>query len=76
MKSTVFSSNDGATIDGQGSTGLFELRGGCGLTLRGVKLVNGRATLGGIIDAMYAGDITLADSIVIGCRTTDVRRCQ
>ena len=43
IKVAIASSGEGATLDGQGLTGLFYLEGGCSLTLRGLTLVNGRA---------------------------------
>ena len=70
VKVTVASSGKGATLDGQAQTGLFHLSGGCSLTLRGLTLVNGRATYGGVVYAYRAGDIEIIDSDVRDCSAT------
>ena len=68
IKVTVASSGEGATLDGQEQSGLFYLEGGCSLTLRGLTLVNGRATCGGVVYASSsAGDIEIIDSDVRDC---------
>ena len=77
IKVTVASSGEGATLDGQGETGLFHLSGRCSLTLRGLNLVNGRAEngQGGVVyarsgkygDADYAGDVEIIESVVRDC---------
>jgi len=64
---TVASSSEGATLDGQGKTGLFYLLGGCSLTLRGLTLVNGKAGRGGVVEADGAGDVEIIDSTVRDC---------
>ena len=73
---TVASSGEGATLDGQGETGLFSLGGGCSLTLRGLTLVNGRAYNGGVVHAYGAGDIEIIDSTVRDCSADYVRRVE
>ena len=70
---TVASSGEGATLDGQRSTGLFKLENGCSLTLRGLTLVNGRASNGGVVLAFQAGDVEIIDSTIKNC-SADVRR--
>ena len=65
---TIASSGEGATLDGQGDTSIFDLRGGCSLTLRGLAIVNGKATMqGGVVHARSAGNIRIVDSTVVGC---------
>ena len=76
IKVTVASSGEGATLDGKGGTGLFYLDGGCSLTLRGLLLVNGRAYHGGVVEAIYAGDVEIIDSTIRDCRADDVRRVE
>jgi len=73
---TVASSGEGATLDGQEQTGLFSLGGGCSLTLRGLTLVNGRASSGGVVYAKGAGDVEIIDSTVSGCSAGFVRRVE
>ena len=73
---TVASSGEGATLDGQGQTGLFYLTGGCSLTLRGLTLVNGRASSGGVVYASFAGDVEIIDSTVRDCYAGWVRRVE
>ena len=75
VKVTVASSGEGAKLDGQEQTGLFYLRGGCSLTLRGLTLVNGKADYGGVVEADGAGDVEIIDSDVRGC-SADVRRVE
>ena len=79
-KMTVASSGEGATLDGQEQTGLFYLEGGCSLTLRGLTLVNGSASLsgGGVVEARNAGDVEIIDSTVRDCSagTYGVRRVE
>ena len=70
----IVSSGEGATLDGQGRSRLFSLKGGCSLTLRGLALVNGRAEHGGALHAQGAGDIELIDATIKGCSATHVRR--
>ena len=82
---TVASSGEGATLDGQRSTGLFYLEGGCSLTLRGLNLVNGMADYemvqggvvyakGGVVFAAEgAGDVEIIDSTIKNCSAA-VRR--
>jgi len=70
---TVTSSGDGATLDGNGETGLFYLTGRCSLTLRGLTLVNGAADSGGVVWANGAGDIEIIDSTVRSCSANLVR---
>ena len=67
FKVTVASSGEGATLDGQGRTGLFYLKYGCSLTLRGLTLVNGRAESGGVVLAELAGDVEIIGSTVKDC---------
>ena len=77
IKVTVASSGEGATLDGQGQTGLFSLSGGCSLTLRGLTLVNGRsASSGGVVYAYGAGDVEIIDSTVRDCSAKYVRRVE
>jgi len=70
IKVTIASSGEGATLDGQGGTGLFHLEGGCSLTLRRLNLVNGRADDGGVVEAREAGDVEIIDSTVRSCSAT------
>ena len=70
IKVTIASSGEGATLDGQTLTRLFHLSRGCSLTLRGLTLVNGRATYGGVVYAYRAGDIEIIDSDVRDCSAT------
>ena len=67
---TVASSGEGATLDGQEETGLFNLYGGCSLTLRGLTLINGKADYGGVVEARNAGDVEIIESTVRDCRAT------
>ena len=90
IKVTVASSGEGATLDGQGGTGLFHLEGGCSLTLRRLNLVNGRAVGGGVVSkgdgstsanggvvhANGAGDVEIIGSTVTGCSAASVRRVE
>ena len=80
VKVTVASSGKGATLDGQAQTGLFHLSGGCSLTLRGLTLVNGRASNGenngGVVYADGAGDVEIIDSDVRDCHAVSVRRVE
>ena len=80
IKVTVASSGEGATLDGQGQTGLFYLSGGCSLTLRGLTLVNGRTSAGsgGVVYADGAGDVEIIDSTVRDCSAGEygVRRVE
>ena len=76
IKVTVASSGEGATLDGQEQTGLFELTGGCSLTLRGLTLVNGRAAAGGVVYASGAGDVEIIESVVRDCSAGNVRRVE
>ena len=87
---TIASSGEGATLDGQGGTGLFHLEGGCSLTLRRLNLVNGRAVSGGVVSkgdgstsanggvvhANGAGDVEIIGSTVTGCSADSVRRVE
>ena len=73
IKVTVASSGEGSTLNGQGDTGLFYLRGGCSLTLRWLTLVNGRADYGGVVNAQYAGDVEIIESTVRNCSARHVR---
>ena len=85
---TIASSGEGATLDGQGETGFFDLEGRCSLTLRGLNLVNGRADYegdesdlatqyGGVVYASGAGDVEIIDSTVRDCSAGDgVRRVE
>ena len=70
IKVIIFSSDERATIDGQGKSGLFRLRGGCSLTLRRLALVNGRAYNGGVVWAEGAGDVEIVDSTITDCEAT------
>ncbi|EOD10338.1 hypothetical protein EMIHUDRAFT_248441 [Emiliania huxleyi CCMP1516] len=70
IKVTVASSGEGATLDGQGETGLFYLSGGCSLALRGLTLVNGRVGSGGVVNANGAGDVEIIESVVRDCSAT------
>jgi len=72
---TVASSGEGATLDGQRLTRLFYLGGGCSLTLRGLTLVNGRTTSGGVVYARDAGEVEIIDSDVRDC-SASVRRVE
>jgi hypothetical protein len=80
VKVVVASSDEGAKLDGQGTTGLFLLTESCSLTLRGLAIVNGRANYGpysgqrgGVVVGVGAGDVEIIDSTVTGC-TAEVRR--
>ena len=72
---TVASSGEGATLDGQGQTGLFYLSGGCSLTLQGLLIVNGWAERGGVVEADGAGNVEIIGSTLTNCsaygHTTD-----
>ena len=70
IKVIIFSSDERATLDGQGKSGLFRLRGGCSLTLRRLALVNGRAYNGGVVWAEGAGDVEIVDSTITDCEAT------
>ena len=65
---TIRGSGEGATFDGKEEIGLFQVSGGCSLTLERLNLVNGRDKEDGGAVHVEDGNLTLIDSNVANCK--------
>ena len=71
---SVRSTREGATLDGEKLSSMFDIKGGCSLSLYALRFVNGRSErYGGAVKVYNAGNIAMQDVSFTDCESGMVR---
>ncbi|EOD19027.1 hypothetical protein EMIHUDRAFT_243378 [Emiliania huxleyi CCMP1516] len=67
---SVRSTREGATLDGEKLSNMFDIKGGCSLSLYALRFVNGRSErYGGAVKVYNAGNIAMQDVSFTDCES-------